>query len=195
MPNWRACARQPASTSSGDDGVYRVLEDNVRCPSGVSYVMTNRRAINSALPEVAGKHRIQPRRGLPVAAAQGAGAATPSGVADPTVVVLTPGVYNSAYFEHALLARMMGVELVEGRDLVAHGGHVSLRTTRGDEAVHVIYRRIDDDFLDPAVFRADSLLGCAERWNAARRPATSPSPTLSATASPTTSSSTPTCRT
>lgn len=89
-------------------------------------------------------------------------------MADPTVVVLTPGVYNSAYFEHALLARQMGVELVEGRDLVAHGGHVSLRTTRGLRPVHVIYRRIDDEFLDPAVFRADSLLGCAGLLNAAR---------------------------
>ncbi len=152
----------------GDDGVYRVLEDNVRCPSGVSYVMTNRRAINSALPEVAGKHRIQPVEDYPSQLLKALRAAAPSGVADPTVVVLTPGVYNSAYFEHALLARMMGVELVEGRDLVAHGGHVSLRTTRGLRPVHVIYRRIDDDFLDPAVFRADSLLGCAGLLNAAR---------------------------
>jgi uncharacterized circularly permuted ATP-grasp superfamily protein len=95
-------------------------------------------------------------------------AAAPSGVADPTVVVLTPGVHNSAYFEHALLARMMGVELVEGRDLVCHNGRVSIRTTQGLRPVHVIYRRIDDEFLDPAQFRADSLLGCAGLITAAR---------------------------
>ncbi|SHI90834.1 Uncharacterized conserved protein, circularly permuted ATPgrasp superfamily [Tessaracoccus bendigoensis DSM 12906] len=152
----------------GDDGVHRVLEDNVRSPSGVSYVMTNRRAINSALPEVAGKHRIRGVEDYPSELLKALRAAAPSGVGDPTVVVLTPGVYNSAYFEHALLARMMGVELVEGRDLVAHGGRVSLRTTRGLRPVHVVYRRIDDEFLDPAVFRADSLLGCAGLINAAR---------------------------
>ena len=152
----------------GHDGVYRVLEDNVRSPSGVSYVMTNRRALNSALPEVAGKHRIRPVEDYPSELLKALRAAAPSGVADPTVVVLTPGVYNSAYFEHALLARMMGVELVEGRDLVAHGGRVSLRTTRGLRPVHVIYRRIDDEFLDPAVFRAESVLGCAGLLNAAR---------------------------
>ncbi|WP_231980609.1 circularly permuted type 2 ATP-grasp protein [Tessaracoccus coleopterorum] len=152
----------------GDDGVYRVLEDNVRSPSGVSYVMTNRRALNSALPEVAGKHRIRPVEDYPSELLKALRAAAPSGISEPTVVVLTPGVHNSAYFEHALLARMMGVELVEGRDLVAHGGRVSLRTTRGLRPVHVIYRRIDDEFLDPAVFRADSLLGCAGLLNAAR---------------------------
>lgn len=152
----------------GDDGIYRVLEDNVRCPSGVSYVLTNRRAVNSALPEVAFKHRIRAVEDYPSELLKALLAAAPSGVTEPTVVVLTPGVYNSAYFEHALLARMMGVELVEGRDLVAHGGHVSLRTTRGLRPVHVIYRRIDDDFLDPAVFRADSVLGCAGLLNAAR---------------------------
>lgn len=152
----------------GNDGVYRVLEDNVRSPSGVSYVMTNRRALNSALPEVAGKHRIRPVEDYPSELLKALRAAAPSGITDPTVVVLTPGVHNSAYFEHALLARMMGVELVEGRDLVAHGGRVSLRTTRGLRPVHVIYRRIDDEFLDPAVFRADSLLGCAGLLNAAR---------------------------
>ena len=152
----------------GNDGIYRVLEDNVRCPSGVSYVMTNRRAVNAALPEIAARHRIRPVEDYPSELLKALRAAAPSGVADPTVVVLTPGVYNSAYFEHALLARMMGVELVEGRDLVAHGGHVSLRTTRGLRPVHVIYRRIDDEYLDPAVFRADSLLGCAGLLNAAR---------------------------
>lgn len=152
----------------GDDGAFRVLEDNVRCPSGVSYVMTNRRAMFSALPEGSLGHRVRPVEDYPSQLLHALRAAAPSGVNDPTVVVLTPGVYNSAYFEHALLARMMGVELVEGRDLVCSGGRVSLRTTRGLRPVHVIYRRIDDEFLDPAAFRADSLLGCAGLLNAAR---------------------------
>ena len=152
----------------GRDGIFRVLEDNVRSPSGVSYVMTNRRAVHAALPEIAAKHRIRPVDDYPSQLLTALRAAAPSSIADPTVVVLTPGVHNSAYFEHAMLARMMGVELVEGRDLVAHGGHVSLRTTRGLRPVHVIYRRIDDEFLDPAVFRADSLIGCAGLLNAAR---------------------------
>jgi len=150
------------------DGEFRVLEDNVRVPSGVSYVMTNRRALSAALPEVFADHRIRPvvqySRALLAALRQCA----PAGVSDPTVVVLTPGVYNSAYYEHALLARTMGVELVEGRDLVCRGGRVLMRTTRGLAPVHVIYRRIDDDFLDPMQFRADSALGVAGIINAAR---------------------------
>ncbi|MFV0428655.1 MAG: circularly permuted type 2 ATP-grasp protein [Arachnia sp.] len=152
----------------GDDGVFRVLEDNVRSPSGVSYVMTNRRAMFSALPEASIGHAVRPVEEYPQQLLRALRSAAPSGVSDPTVVVLTPGVYNSAYFEHALLARMMGVELVEGRDLVCRGGQVALRTTRGLRPVHVIYRRIDDEFLDPAAFRADSLLGCAGLINAAR---------------------------
>src|SRR5690606_1616939 len=95
-------------------------------------------------------------------------AAAPAGVTDPTVVVLTPGVYNSAYFEHTLLARTMGVELVEGRDLVCQGGRVLMRTTRGLRPVHVIYRRLDDEFLDPAQFRPDSVLGVPGLITAAR---------------------------
>ncbi len=149
-------------------GRFRVLEDNVRVPSGVSYVMTNRRAMFSALPEVTSRHRIRPVEGYPLQLLAALRAAAPSGVKDPTVVVLTPGVFNSAYFEHALLARMMGVELVEGRDLVCHGGRVSVRTTQGLRPVHVIYRRVDDEFLDPAQFRADSILGCAGLITAAR---------------------------
>ena len=149
-------------------GRFRVLEDNVRVPSGVSYVMTNRRAMFSALPEVTSRHRIRPVELYPLRLLAALRAAAPSGVNDPTVVVLTPGVFNSAYFEHALLARMMGVELVEGRDLVCHNGRVSIRTTQGLRPVHVIYRRIDDEFLDPAQFRSDSLLGCAGLITAAR---------------------------
>jgi uncharacterized circularly permuted ATP-grasp superfamily protein len=150
------------------DGVFRVLEDNVRVPSGVSYVMTNRRALSAALPEVFADYRIRPvvqySRALLAALRRSA----PAGISDPTVVVLTPGVYNSAYYEHALLARTMGVELVEGRDLICRSGRVLMRTTRGLAPVHVIYRRIDDEFLDPMQYRADSALGVAGIINAVR---------------------------
>jgi len=151
-----------------DAGTFRVLEDNVRIPSGVSYVMTNRRALTSALPEMFAAHRIRPVRSYPAHLLAALRASAPSGVADPTVVVLTPGVFNSAYFEHTLLARMMGVRLVEGRDLVCQAGRVMVRTVSGLRPVHVIYRRVDDEFLDPVHFRGDSLLGCAGLVNAAR---------------------------
>jgi len=151
-----------------DDGAWRVLEDNVRVPSGVSYVMTNRRAMAGALPELFAEHSIRSVTAYPRRLLGALRASAPAGVADPTVVVLTPGVFNSAYFEHALLARTMGIELVEGRDLVCRGGHVLMRTTRGLEPVHVIYRRIDDEFLDPVHFRADSVLGVPGLVNAAR---------------------------
>ncbi|MEQ6901764.1 circularly permuted type 2 ATP-grasp protein [Nocardioides sp. YIM 152588] len=149
-------------------GEFRVLEDNARVPSGVSYVMTNRRAISAALPETITQHRIRPVAGYPQRLLSALRAAAPAGVTDPTVVVLTPGVYNGAYFEHALLARTMGVELVEGRDLVCRRGEVMMRTTKGLAPVHVIYRRIDDEFLDPVHFRADSMLGCPGMIDAAR---------------------------
>ncbi|MBF4160906.1 circularly permuted type 2 ATP-grasp protein [Nocardioides acrostichi] len=149
-------------------GEFRVLEDNCRVPSGVSYVMTNRRAISAALPEAIRQHRIRPVASYPQRLLEALRAAAPAGVADPTVVVLTPGVYNGAYFEHALLARTMGVELVEGRDLECNRGRVMMRTTKGLEPVHVIYRRIDDDFLDPVHFRPDSVLGCPGLIDAAR---------------------------
>src|SRR5204862_2765315 len=149
-------------------GEFRVLEDNVRVPAGVSYVMTNRRAISAALPETISEHRIRPVAGYPQRLLAALRAAAPAGVTDPTVVVLTPGVYNGAYFEHALLARTMGVELVEGRDLVCRRGEVMMRTTKGLAPVHVIYRRIDDEFLDPVHFRADSMLGCPGMIDAAR---------------------------
>ena len=149
-------------------GAFRVLEDNVRVPSGVSYVMTNRRAMSAALPEVFADHRIRPVVQYSQALLAALRRSAPAGIGDPTVVVLTPGVYNSAYYEHALLARTMGVELVEGRDLICRGGRVLMRTTRGLAPVHVIYRRIDDDFLDPMQFRADSALGVAGIINVAR---------------------------
>ncbi|GAB6987479.1 circularly permuted type 2 ATP-grasp protein [Nocardioides pyridinolyticus] len=151
-----------------DRGDFRVLEDNVRVPSGVSYVMTNRRAISAALPEPFAEHRIRPVAGYPQRLLAALRAAAPAGVTDPTVVVLTPGVFNGAYFEHALLARTMGVELVEGRDLECRRGRVMMRTTHGLEPVHVIYRRVDDEFLDPVHFRADSMLGCPGLIDAAR---------------------------
>ena len=150
------------------DGSFRVLEDNVRVPSGVSYVMTNRRAISAALSEAFTGHRIRPVGSYPRRLLNALRASAPAGVDDPTVVVLTPGVYNGAYFEHALLARTMGIELVEGRDLVCQRGRVMMRTTSGLAQVHVIYRRVDDEFLDPVHFRSDSMLGCPGLMNAAR---------------------------
>lgn len=151
-----------------NNGEFRVLEDNVRVPSGVSYVMTSRRAISAALPETIAQHRIRPVASYPQRLLAALRAAAPAGVADPTVVVLTPGVYNGAYFEHTLLARTMGVELVEGRDLVCRRGEVMMRTTKGLAPVHVIYRRVDDEFLDPVHFLADSMLGCPGLIDAAR---------------------------
>jgi len=150
------------------DGTFRVLEDNVRVPSGVSYVLANRRAMTTVFPESFATHRIRPVDEYPRRLLAALRAAAPRGISDPTVVVLTPGIYNSAYFEHTLLARTMGVELVEGRDLVCSGGRVRMRTTGGEQRVDVIYRRVDDDFLDPVQFRADSQLGCPGLVNAAR---------------------------
>ena len=150
------------------DGDVRVLEDNVRVPSGVSYVMTNRSAMITALPDAFANQRIRPVAGYPTRLLAALRKCAPSGVDDPTVVVLTPGVYNSAYFEHTLLARTMGVELVEGRDLECRRGKVYMRTTAGPQRVDVIYRRIDDDFLDPVHFRSDSMLGVPGLINAVR---------------------------
>ena len=143
------------------DGQLRVLEDNARIPSGVSYVLTNRQATVAALPEAVSRHNIARVDDYPARLRSALAKAAPPGVADPNIVVLTPGVYNSAYFEHAMLARTMGVSLVEGRDLVVRQGVAYLRTTDGLEQVHVIYRRVDDEFLDPVKFLPDSLLGCA----------------------------------
>lgn len=142
-------------------GTFRVLEDNVRVPSGVSYVLANRRAMANVFPESFATMRIRPVHDYPGMLLSALRAAAPDGTSDPTVVVLSPGVHNSAYFEHTLLARLMGVELVEGRDLICSGGVVRMRTTQGERQIDVIYRRVDDDFLDPIHFRADSLLGCA----------------------------------
>jgi uncharacterized circularly permuted ATP-grasp superfamily protein len=149
-------------------GRFRVLEDNVRVPSGVSYVLENRRIMTRTFPGLFAEQRVRPVDDYPVRLLDAMRAAAPRGVTDPTVVVLTPGIANSAYFEHALLARLMGVQLVEGRDLFCVGNKVMMRTTAGEEPVHVIYRRIDDDFIDPLHFRADSVIGIPGILNAAR---------------------------
>ncbi|MBV9999641.1 MAG: circularly permuted type 2 ATP-grasp protein [Verrucomicrobia bacterium] len=141
------------------DGTIYVLEDNLRCPSGASYVLENRRIMKQTFPEVFEVSRVRPVNDYPARLLDMLQWLAPDGVASPRVVVLTPGSYNSAYFEHSFLAQQMGVQLVEGRDLVVSDGHVLMRTTDGFERVDVIYRRLDDDFLDPEVFRPDSMLG------------------------------------
>ncbi|GAA3941256.1 circularly permuted type 2 ATP-grasp protein [Pseudoclavibacter caeni] len=149
-------------------GTLRALEDNVRVPSGVSYVMSNRSVMAQSLPELFGTKTVRPVTEYPMRLLAALRAAAPEGVADPTVVVLTPGMYNSAYYEHALLARRMGVELVEGRDLFCTDGRVYMRTTSGPQRVDVIYKRLDDEFVDPLNFRADSVLGSPGMMLAAR---------------------------
>lgn len=149
-------------------GAWRVLEDNVRVPSGVSYVISNRRVMAQTLPELFTSMRVRPVGDYPNKLLQALRASAPEGVEDPTIVVLTPGVHNSAYYEHTLLARLMGVELVEGRDLFCSGGRVWMRTTAGPTRVDVIYRRVDDEFLDPQQFRPDSVLGAPGLMLAAR---------------------------
>jgi uncharacterized circularly permuted ATP-grasp superfamily protein len=151
------------------EGRYRVLEDNLRTPSGISYVIENRRAMTHVFPELFASYRVRAVADYPVYLLAALRAAAPAQAGQaPTVVVLTPGVHNSAYFEHSFLARQMGVALVEGRDLVCRRGTVYMRTTSGEERVDVIYRRVDDEFLDPLQFRPDSLLGCPGVLNAAR---------------------------
>ena len=150
------------------EGTFRVLEDNVRVPSGVSYVLENRSSVSQVLPEAFSADPIRPVGEYPFRLLNALRAAAPEGRSDPTVVVLTPGIFNSAYFEHALLARTMGVELVEGSDLLCHDGWLFMWTTRGERRVDVVYRRIDDEFLDPVTFRADSVVGCPGLLTAAR---------------------------
>jgi uncharacterized circularly permuted ATP-grasp superfamily protein len=151
-----------------EKGNFRVLEDNLRSPSGVSYVMENRRTMARVFPNLFATHRVRAVGDYSAHLLQALRKAAASNEADPTVVVLTPGVYNSAYFEHSLLARQMGVELVEGRDLFCRDNTVYMRTTNGERQVDVIYRRIDDDYLDPMHFKPDSVLGVAGVLNAAR---------------------------
>ena len=141
------------------DGAYYVLEDNLRCPSGVSYVLENREVMKRTFPQLFWESRVRPIEDYPGKLLSTLESLAPQHVTSPKVCVLTPGSYNSAYFEHSFLAQTMGIELVEGRDLVVVDGFVHMRTTRGLERVDVIYRRIDDDFIDPLAFRPDSMLG------------------------------------
>jgi uncharacterized circularly permuted ATP-grasp superfamily protein len=149
------------------DGTFAVLEDNLRVPSGVSYMLANRQVMKRVFPGLFSRYRVRPidHYNQQLLATLRALAPRPN---DPTIVVLTPGVHNSAYFEHTYLARQMGVELVEGRDLFVHDNVVYMRTTGGPRRVDVIYRRVDDDFLDPLAFRRDSQLGVAGLFNAYR---------------------------
>ncbi len=141
------------------EGRYLVLEDNLRCPSGASYMIENRVAMRRAFPNLFQSYRVRPVEGYADALLQSLLHVAPARRARPNVVLLTPGVYNSAYFEHTFLARQMGIPIVEGRDLLVRDSRVFMRTTAGLVQVDVIYRRIDDDFLDPLVFRSDSMLG------------------------------------
>jgi len=141
------------------DGQIYVLEDNMRCPSGVSYVLENREVMKRSLPQIFGAGRVRPVEEYPARMFKMLQHIAPGGIDNPVCAVLTPGIYNSAYFEHSFLAQQMGVELVEGRDLAVQDGYLMMRTTKGLRRVDVLYRRIDDDFIDPKVFRQDSLLG------------------------------------
>jgi uncharacterized circularly permuted ATP-grasp superfamily protein len=151
------------------DGNYLVLEDNARCPSGVSYVLENRQAMKRIFPGLFSEYRVRPVENYPQELLNVLRWIAPAEAGEPTVVLLTPGIYNSAYFEHSFLARSMGIEIVEGRDLVVQDGSVFMRTTKGLKRVDVIYRRINDDFLDPRVFRKDSALGVPGLVEAYRR--------------------------
>ena len=151
-----------------DEGAYYVLEDNLRVPSGVSYMLENRRMMMRLFPELFGSQAIKPVEHYPDLLLENLRAVAPAGEERPEVAVLTPGAYNSAYFEHAFLAQQMGVELVEGQDLFVQNDTLYARTTRGPKRIHVLYRRVDDDFLDPKAFRSDSMLGVPGLFSAYR---------------------------
>lgn len=151
-----------------DSGDYLVLEDNCRTPSGVSYVLKNRQVMKQIFPSLFGEYNVRPVDDYTDILLSVLRHIAPDGCDDPSVVVLTPGMYNSAYYEHSFLARQMGVDLVEGRDLVYDRGQIFRRTTRGLQRVDVVYRRLDDDFLDPLAFRPDSILGVAGLMGAYR---------------------------
>ena len=150
------------------NGEFVVLEDNLRVPSGVSYMLTNRRVMKRTFPQLFHSYGVRPIEHYPQLLLSTLRALAPEGRPEPNIVLLTPGVFNSAYFEHTYLARQMGIDLVEGRDLVTHDNIVYMRTTDGLKRVDVIYRRVDDDFSDPLIFRGDSILGCAGLFNAYR---------------------------
>lgn len=149
-------------------GNYMVLEDNLRCPSGVSYMLQNRQAMKRAFPRLFTNYRVRAIEDYPQELARVLQQIAPKHLEDPSIVLLTPGIFNSAYFEHSFLARQMGIELVEGRDLVVNDNRVYARTTHGLKRVDVVYRRVDDDFLDPLIFRSDSMLGVPGLVNAYR---------------------------
>lgn len=151
------------------DGAVFVLEDNLRCPSGVSYVLQNRAVMKRNFPQIFAASKVRPVNDYPARLYQMLRWLAPDDIENPTVVVLTPGMYNSAYYEHSFLAHQMGVELVEGRDLMVDDGYVYMRTTEGPQRVDVIYRRVDDTFIDPAVFREDSVLGVKGLMDVYRR--------------------------
>jgi uncharacterized circularly permuted ATP-grasp superfamily protein len=150
------------------DGTYYVLEDNLRSPSGVSYMLENRQAMKRTFARLFARHGVRPVEHYPQELLATLRALARTRTAEPCVVLLTPGLHNSAYFEHSFLARQMGIEIVEGRDLVTHDDRVYMRTTQGLKPVDVIYRRVDDDFLDPLAFRPDSMLGVPGLLNAYR---------------------------
>ena len=150
------------------EGEYYVLEDNLRVPSGVSYMLEDRKMMMRLFPELFSQNRVAPVAHYPDLLLETLRQMAPPATADPTVVVLTPGMYNSAYFEHAFLAQQMGIELVEGQDLFVKDNFVYMRTTRGPKRVDVIYRRVDDDYLDPLAFQPKSTLGCAGLLNVYR---------------------------
>ncbi len=143
----------------GDNGVFYVLEDNLRTPSGVSYMLENREITKRLFPELLASSHVRRVSNYPLLLHEILLSLAPAQISNPNVALLTPGIYNSAYYEHTFLARLMGIPLVEGRDLVVDNHKVYMKTTQGLEQVHVIYRRVDDDFLDPMVFRPDSALG------------------------------------
>jgi uncharacterized circularly permuted ATP-grasp superfamily protein len=151
-----------------NNGEFVVLEDNLRVPSGVSYMLTNRRVMKRIFPQLFQSYGVRPIEHYPQHLLSTLRSLAPEGRPEPNIVLLTPGVFNSAYFEHTYLARQMGIELVEGRDLVTHDNVVYMRTTSGLKRVDVIYRRVDDDFSDALAFRSDSVLGCAGLFNAYR---------------------------
>jgi uncharacterized circularly permuted ATP-grasp superfamily protein len=151
------------------DGEFYVLEDNLRTPSGVSYMLENRSITYRIFPDLLPKSNVLPVKDYPNLLYRNLVALAKPQVSDPTVVLLSPGIYNSAYFEHSTLARLMGIQLVEGRDLIVHNHFVYMKTTQGLEKVDVIYRRVDDEFLDPLVFRPDSTLGVPGLYAAYRK--------------------------
>jgi uncharacterized circularly permuted ATP-grasp superfamily protein len=153
----------------GDDGSFYVLEDNLRTPSGVSYMLENREVTKRIFPELLASNHVRRVSNYPLLLHEILQQLAPAQISNPAVVLLTPGVYNSAYYEHTFLARQMGISLVEGRDLVVDNHKVYMKTTRGLEQVHVIYRRIDDEYLDPLIFRPDSALGVPGLMSAYRK--------------------------